>query len=94
MNEELFAELLENVREGAAIMRGDQEPSRKFIIEEPERTDPPAFSDLSSRLRDPKRKHSQKQKKYFYRSAEQSRGYRQHRCTIQRGLYSGDEQDP
>ena len=36
MNEELFAELLESVREGAAIMRGEQEPSRKFIIEEPD----------------------------------------------------------
>ena len=36
MNEELFAELLESVREGAAIMRGEQEPSRKFIIAEPD----------------------------------------------------------
>jgi len=36
MNEELFAELLESVREGAAIMRGEQGPSRKFIIEEPD----------------------------------------------------------
>ena len=30
MNEQLFTELLESVREGAAIMRGEQEPSRKF----------------------------------------------------------------
>ncbi len=36
MNEELFAELLESVREGAAIMKGEQEPSRKFTVEEPD----------------------------------------------------------
>ena len=36
MNEEMFAELLESVREGAAIMRGEQEPSRKFVIKEPD----------------------------------------------------------
>lgn len=35
MNEELFAELLESVREGGAILRGEKEPARKFIIEAP-----------------------------------------------------------
>ncbi len=36
MNEELFADLLESVREGGAIIRGDKDPSRQFIIEEPD----------------------------------------------------------
>jgi len=36
MNEELFAELLESVREGGAILRGEREPSRKFMIETPD----------------------------------------------------------
>lgn len=35
MNEELFAQLLESVREGGAILRGEKEPSRKFEIETP-----------------------------------------------------------
>ncbi len=35
MNEELFAELLESVREGGAILRGEKEPARKFMIEAP-----------------------------------------------------------
>ncbi len=35
MNEELFAELLESVREGGAILRGEKAPSRKFEIEAP-----------------------------------------------------------
>jgi putative transcriptional regulator len=35
MNEELFAELLESVREGGAILRGEKAPSRKFEIESP-----------------------------------------------------------
>jgi len=33
MNAELFAELLESVREGAAIVRGEKEPSRTFVID-------------------------------------------------------------
>ncbi len=36
MNEELFAELLDSVREGGAILRGDKAPSRKFVIEPPD----------------------------------------------------------
>jgi putative transcriptional regulator len=35
MNDELFAELLESVREGGAIMRGEKQPSRTFVIKEP-----------------------------------------------------------
>ncbi len=35
MNEDLFAELLESVREGGAILRGEKAPSRKFEIESP-----------------------------------------------------------
>jgi len=35
MNEDLFAELLESVREGGAILRGEKEPERKFMIEAP-----------------------------------------------------------
>lgn len=36
MNEELFGELLESVREGAAIFRGEKQPSRQFEIEAPD----------------------------------------------------------
>ena len=36
MNDELFTELLESVREGGAIMRGEKEPSRKFVVEAPD----------------------------------------------------------
>jgi putative transcriptional regulator len=36
MNEELFAELIESVREGGAILRGEKEPSRTFVIEGPD----------------------------------------------------------
>lgn len=32
MTEDLFTELLESVREGGAILRGEKEPSRKFEI--------------------------------------------------------------
>ena len=35
MNEELFAELLESVREGGAILRGEKEASRKFVFQPP-----------------------------------------------------------
>jgi putative transcriptional regulator len=35
MNDELFAELIESVREGGAILRGEKMPSRKFEIEAP-----------------------------------------------------------
>lgn len=35
MNDELFAELVESVREGGAILRGEKEPSRKFQISVP-----------------------------------------------------------
>lgn len=36
MNEELFAELVESVREGGAILRGEKEPSRTFVMEGPD----------------------------------------------------------
>ena len=36
MNDELFAELLESVREGGAILRGEREPARKFEIAAPD----------------------------------------------------------
>ena len=36
MNEELFAELLESVREGGAILRGERAASRTFVIETPD----------------------------------------------------------
>jgi putative transcriptional regulator len=34
MKKELFDELLDSVREGMAILRGEQEPSRAFVLEE------------------------------------------------------------
>ena len=36
MREELFAELLESVRQGGAILRGHLKPSRAFRFEEPD----------------------------------------------------------
>ena len=36
MNDELFDELLESVREGGAILRGEKAPSRAFTIEQPD----------------------------------------------------------
>ena len=36
MNDELFAELMESVREGGAILRGQKQPSRQFVIEAPD----------------------------------------------------------
>jgi putative transcriptional regulator len=36
MKDELFAELVESVREAGAIMRGEQEPSRSFVVPEPD----------------------------------------------------------
>jgi len=36
MNDELFAELLESVREGGAILRGEKAPSRKVEIAAPD----------------------------------------------------------
>jgi putative transcriptional regulator len=35
MNEELFAELVESVREGGAILRGEKAASRKFVLQVP-----------------------------------------------------------
>ncbi len=35
MSDEMFAELLESVREGGAILRGEREASRRFEIELP-----------------------------------------------------------
>ena len=36
MNEELFTELLASVREGGAILRGEQAPSRRFEVSAPD----------------------------------------------------------
>ena len=36
MKRELFDELLESVREGGAILRGEREPSRSFHFSEPD----------------------------------------------------------
>lgn len=36
MNEDLFEELMESVREGAAILKGEMQPSRQFVIEPPD----------------------------------------------------------
>ena len=36
MRAELFAELLESVREGGAILRGQLQPSREFRFDEPD----------------------------------------------------------
>lgn len=36
MNDELFAELMESVREGGTIVRGEKTPSRRFEIEAPD----------------------------------------------------------
>lgn len=35
MNENLFEELLESVREGGAILRGEKEASRTFVMQTP-----------------------------------------------------------
>ncbi len=35
MSPEMFEELLESVREGGAILRGEKKPSRTFVIETP-----------------------------------------------------------
>jgi putative transcriptional regulator len=36
MKEEMFNELIESVREGGAILRGEIEPSRTFVINTPD----------------------------------------------------------
>ena len=36
MNDELFNELLESVREGGAILHGEKLPSRSFTVEKPD----------------------------------------------------------
>lgn len=36
MNEELFAELLDSVREGAEILQGAREPARKYQVNAPD----------------------------------------------------------
>jgi putative transcriptional regulator len=36
MKKELFDELLESVREGGAIVRGVKEPSRSWVIDDPD----------------------------------------------------------
>lgn len=36
MNEQAFEELLESLREGGAILRGEKQPSRRFEFTEPD----------------------------------------------------------
>ena len=36
MKDELFKELVASVREGGAILRGEAEASREFVVEEPD----------------------------------------------------------
>jgi putative transcriptional regulator len=36
MSDDMFTELLDSVREGGAILRGEKEASRKFVIETPD----------------------------------------------------------
>jgi putative transcriptional regulator len=36
MNDELFAELVESVREGGAILRGEKAASRQFVLQAPD----------------------------------------------------------
>ncbi len=36
MNDNLFDELIESIREGGAILRGEKRPSRSFIVETPD----------------------------------------------------------
>ena len=36
MNDQMFEELLESVREGGAILRGEKEASRMFVAETPD----------------------------------------------------------
>lgn len=36
MNDDLFSELLQSVREGGAILRGEKEASRTFFVEMPD----------------------------------------------------------
>lgn len=36
MNDDMFAELLQSVREGGAILRGEKEASRRFVVETPD----------------------------------------------------------
>jgi putative transcriptional regulator len=47
MKEELFNELLESVREGMAILRGEGTPSRVFVAENPDVAGIRAHSQLS-----------------------------------------------
>jgi putative transcriptional regulator len=39
MKDELFNELLESVREGGSILRGEKKPARTFSVEKPEHAD-------------------------------------------------------
>ncbi len=39
MRKELFDELVESVKEGMAILRGEMEPSRVFVVEKKEKPD-------------------------------------------------------
>lgn len=47
MNDELFVELLASVREGGAIVRGEQAPSRRFEVSAPDVKQIRAQYDLS-----------------------------------------------
>lgn len=36
MKDKLFSDLVKSVREGGAILRGEQKPSREFVVEAPD----------------------------------------------------------
>jgi len=48
MSEELLVELSESVREGAAILKGEQAPSGEFRVEEPDIWDTHSIQPVSS----------------------------------------------
>lgn len=42
MKDEMFQELLESTRQGAAILRGEAEPSRRFVFPAPAKDEKPS----------------------------------------------------
>jgi hypothetical protein len=54
MDEKLFAELVESVKEGGAIMRGEMEPSREWYFETPNAADNHSNSQPLQKSNEPK----------------------------------------
>ena len=44
MRDEMFKELVKSVREGGAILRGEEKPSRMFIVDAPYPRPPPSVA--------------------------------------------------